>query len=135
MYLNKQSIYETYCENVNSDEDFKQLIDELNKIHELKKKERLNEYKQVDEFYLKSNSGQVQEAKANGRFVYVKDYSDSNKTSKDDYSYKYMYKHEPSGNLFLIDNETLNYLTTYKDDQDYKFIYIGSCNHYPLITI
>ena len=135
MYLNKESVYKIYCENVNSDEDFKKLIDELNKIHELKKKERLSEYKQVDEFYLKSNSWQVQEAKANGHFVYVRDYSNNDKTRKDNYSYKYMYKHEASGKLFLVDNETLKYLTTYKDDQDYKFIYIGICDHYPSISI
>lgn len=135
MYLDKKLVYKTYCENVNSDEDFKELIDELNKIHKLKKKEKLNEYKQVDEFYLKSNSWQVQEAKANGRYVYVKDYSNNKETERNHYSYKYMYKHEASGKLFLVSNETLNYLTTYKDDQDYKFIYVGICDHYPVISI
>lgn len=135
MYLDKKLVYKIYCENVNSDEDFKKLIDEFNKIHELKKKERLSKYKQVDEFYLNSNSWQVQDAKANGHYVYVKDYSDSNKTRRDSYSYKYMYKHEPSGKLFLIDNETLKYLTTYKDEQDYKFIYVGICGNYPVISI
>lgn len=135
MYLDKEEVYEIYCKNVSSDEDFKQLIEELNKIHELKKVERLHNYKPLDEFYLKSYSWQVEEAKANGRYVYVKDYSDIKETSKDHYSYKYLYRHEDSGRLFLVENETLNYLNIYKDYQDYKFIYIGVCGDYPIITI
>lgn len=119
----KAELYRLYEEEVNNEQDFQELISELNKIHELKKKEKQTEFTRPEEFYLKSNSWQVAENNANGHYTYIRDII--NDEDKDSCYHKYLYKNENTGKVFSIDNETLKYLTTHKDNQDYKFVYVG----------
>ena len=130
--MDNSNLYEFYKEYIYNDKQLEETISELRKLHDLIKLEASLDYHNIKEFDLDSSSWQVRDAKANGHYEFVSNCRDSEGNTIED---KFIYKNIETGVKYSIDAETLCYLTAFKEDQDYRFIYIGYCGGCPSISL
>lgn len=126
--IDRSKIMEFYDNYIETEDDIDFVVSELRSIY--KKEHPPVKYHILNkEFDVKTDSWQVEEANANGHYEFVK-YEDW--CADED---MYIFKHTESGRLFAVDRRTLEYLITYKDYQDYRFIYVGWWGEYRTLGI
>ena len=130
--MNNNNLYEFYKEYIYNDKQLEETISELRKLHDLTKLEASLDCHTIKEFDLDSSSWQVRDAKANGHYEFVSNCINSKGNIIED---KFIYRNVETGVKYLVDDEALRYLTAFKEDQDYRFIYIGYCGSYPSISL
>lgn len=74
------------------------------------------------EFALNSNSWQVIQAKANGRYRVEKLVEDSDE--------RFYVRNLDTNDIYISDIENLSYLISHEDCQNYRFVYVGWCGDY-----
>ena len=129
VYISKNRIMDFYKDNIGTKEDLDFVISELKTIFEKEQELEKVGIDKIKEFDLASDSWQVVDSDSRGHYTFVE------KKKWYDNVYMYIFKQEGTNWLYAIDKDTLKYLITYKDFQDYMFVYVGSWGDYRTLSI
>lgn len=123
-------LYDLVREYYDGDDKLSDCFDEIKAIEALLEKENILYNLAYDnpkvflgaEFVVTTNSWQVKEAHANGRYKVEKLVEDSDR--------QYYVRNLDTNEVYISDIENLSYLISHQGYQDFRFVYVGYCGDY-----